>query len=406
VTGTVLQTHVVRVKQLCDVIDVRAGERRPPLLAVSIHRGVVPRQELTDNEPRADDLSGYKLCEPGDLVLNRMRAFQGAIGLTDRSGIVSPDYLVLRTRPAAEARFLHYLFRSPWFVGEMVARLRGIGSTDTGTVRTPRINAEDLFDISVTLPTIEAQRAIAGHLDGETARIDALIGAKRQMVELLEERWQGVLDLVIWGDGVSTTRVMHVVDIRRQVMYGIVLPGPDVGDEGIPIVKGGDVARRRLSRDLLCKTTREIEAPYARARIRGGDLVFAIRGGIGDVAVVPSELTGANLTQDVARVAPRPGTSSEWLMYALQSPTAQRDVRRRVTGATVTGLNIWELERVRIPMASPARQERDVQRLSTESRHLQKMRGALDRQIALLQEHRQALITAAVTGQIDVPGAS
>ena len=83
-------------------------------------------------------------------------------------------------------------------------------------------------------------------------------------------------------------------------MYGIVLPGPNV-DEGVMIVKGGDVKPKRLAPEILCKTTAEIEKGYARSRLRAGDLVIAIRGGIGDIEIVPPEIEGANLTQDAAK---------------------------------------------------------------------------------------------------------
>ena len=64
-------------------------------------------------------------------------------------------------------------------------------------------------------------------------------------------------------------------------MYGIVLPGPSV-EEGVSILKGGDVKSDRLSPESLAKTTHEIEAPFARARLRSNDVVYAIRGSIGD----------------------------------------------------------------------------------------------------------------------------
>lgn len=392
----------LRLKHVVTVIDERAGGRRPPLLAVSIHRGVVPRDAITDDEPRADDLSAYRICAPGDIVLNRMRAFQGAIGMAAQVGLVSPDYLVLRPKSGVLPRYLHYLFRSTAFVAEMVARLRGIGSTDAGAVRTPRINPGDLLDIGLVLPASGDQQVIADHLDRETARIDALIAAKQRMLKLLDEQWRSKLDEVIWSQRPGTTPLMHCVDPARPVMYGIVLPGPDVGGDGVPIVKGGDVAQSRLSLDLLCRTAREIEAPYARARLRGGDLVFAIRGGIGDVAMVPDEIAGSNITQDVARVAPRRGFDARWLMYALQSPTAQSDARKRVTGATVTGLNIWELERVRVPSVGDHAQRVQREALDSSFNHSSLMSYAVERQSQLLAERRQALITAMVTGELPV----
>jgi len=336
----------------------------------------------------------------GDLLLTK----DGTIGkvalvtrLPGRATLNSGVFRVAPRNHVLNPRFAFWVLSSRLFVDFI--DLLSSGSTIN------HLYQEDFVNFGLPLPSLATQRAIADYLDRETVRIDALIAAKQRMVELLELRWQEVLDAVIWSDGCPRTRLMHLVDLGRQVMYGIVLPGPDVGAGGIAIVKGGDVAQRRLSWEALCKTTPEIEQPYARARVRAGDLVFAIRGGIGDVAIVPEELTGANLTQDVARVAPRAGISSEWLMYALQSPTVQHDVRKRVTGATITGLNIWELERVAVPLASTERQSRDLQRLAGETTHHQGMRRALEHQITLLQERRQALITAAVTGQLDFPEA-
>ncbi len=361
------------------------------------HENVRPAADVAD--------AGYTYFEQGDVVRARVTpCFENGKGallatLVGGRGLGSTELFVFRPSPDIDARFLYYVTASQEFTEQGTATIYGAHG-----VR--RVEERCARDYRVWLPPLPDQRAIADYLDNEIERIDAIVAAKQRMAELLKERWRDVLDLVIWSDVAGTTRVMHVVDPRRPVMYGIILPGPDVGGDGIAIIKGGDVAKGRLSWETLCKTTPEIEAPYARARVRAGDLVFAIRGGIGDVAVVTGELTGANLTQDVARVAPRTGISSEWLMYALHAPRTQHDVRRRVTGATITGLNIWELDRVELPLASPERQRRDLQQLVSEAKHLHEMHRALARQISLLLERRQTLITAAVTGQLDIPEAA
>jgi type I restriction enzyme S subunit len=125
---------------------------------------------MTDRESRADEFTAYKRVARRDVVINRMRAFEGGAGVSSVDGMVSADYAVLRTGRQLDPRFFHHLIRSEWFVGEMTARLRGIGSAELGNVRTPRINVEDLGDIVVTLPPIGEQRAIADYLDSETAR--------------------------------------------------------------------------------------------------------------------------------------------------------------------------------------------------------------------------------------------
>ena len=136
---------------------------------------MVPRSTLTDNVPRADDLANYKIASCGDIVINRMSAYQGALGIALQDGTVSPEYIVLRPGPTVDGRFLTYLFKSSWFVSQMTLRLRGIGGTEQGNVRTPRINPEDLGRIPVAIPSKDEQQVIADYLDAETARIDALV---------------------------------------------------------------------------------------------------------------------------------------------------------------------------------------------------------------------------------------
>lgn len=385
---------------------VQAGENEPTGVRyirpvdMGQHDGVRDVSRLLRTSPEVARAYKRSELEAGDIVVSIGPSYGKTMLVDDE--LTGANLTQGTARVAVDhGNFAPYV---RWALRSTIASASWDAAVGGATFRA--LNLEPLGETPIPTWPVEAQRAISDYLDRKTARIDALITAKRRMVELLEERWQEILETVIWGDVTCTTRLMHAVDLRRQVTYGIVLPGPDVGGDGIPIVKGGDVAQRRLSPEMLCRTTPEIEAPYARARLRGGDLVFAIRGGIGDVAVVPDALTGANLTQDVARVAPRTGTRSEWLTYALQSPTVQRDVRRRVTGATITGLNIWELERVRIPMASPERQEHEIEELNRVAEHLHKMGGALNRQIDLLRERQQSLITGAVTGQLEIPGAS
>ena len=118
--------------------DMRYGlGPEPTMLAVSIHHGVVPRNSVTDKASRATDYSRYKVCRPGDIAINRMRAFQGGVGVVSQLGVVSPDYTVLRMGEQVSADYLHFVMRSTWFVSEMTRRLRGIGATDQGQVRTP-----------------------------------------------------------------------------------------------------------------------------------------------------------------------------------------------------------------------------------------------------------------------------
>lgn len=182
-------------------VDERGGSPTSgQLLSVSIHQGVVRRSALTDDQPRADDLGNYKNCRPGDLVINRMRAFHGGLGTASRSGFVSPDYMVLRPVDRVEPRYLHFLCRSPWFVGQMTSRLRGIGAVGQGSVRTPRVNFSDLGTLRVPVPPIQEQLDLAKRLDRAAVVIaEARASLQRQLV-LLQEHRQALITAAVTGE--------------------------------------------------------------------------------------------------------------------------------------------------------------------------------------------------------------
>jgi type I restriction enzyme S subunit len=171
-----------------DEIDQRCGVgSADQLLSVSIHRGVVPRSEMTDDLPRSGDLGHYKVVKVGDVVLNRMRAFEGGVGVAPRSGIVSPDYAVLRCTPVLRPSFAELLFRSHWFIGEMTSRVRGIGSVALGTVRTPRINVDDLRDIRIPLPDLAEQRRVEAEHQRFGEGLADMASLLHSSVQLLQE---------------------------------------------------------------------------------------------------------------------------------------------------------------------------------------------------------------------------
>ncbi len=193
----------VPLKRLVGESDTRYGAGpKPILLSVSIHHGVVPRDTVTDRPSRSDDYSSYKVCQPGDIAINRMRAFQGGVGVVQLAGVVSPDYTVLRTGRRVSARYLHFVMRSSWFVSEMTRRLRGIGATDQGQVRTPRINYADLGLIQVPVPEVSRQRQISRNLAEQEDRMAQVTKLLAKQVDAIAEHRQAVITAAVMGESV------------------------------------------------------------------------------------------------------------------------------------------------------------------------------------------------------------
>ena len=391
----------LRLKHVCDVIDVRAGSHRPTLLAVSIHRGVVPREELTEDEPRADDLGMYRLCESGDIVLNRMRAFQGAVGMAPMRGLVSPDYLVLRPRQHALGRYLHYLFRSSEFVGQMVARLRGIGSTDTGTVRTPRINAEDLLDISVRLPPIDEQRAIANYLDREAAEIDSLIAAKEQLLALADERLRAWTFEAL--EGASASRVPLKAVARWVEGPGIM--AHEFRETGIPLLRIRNLVGDTINLDGCGYVEPAmVAARWRHLCVRAGELLVSGSARSGSPVVVPVEADGAVPYTGLIRIwSTTSRLERDFLRLFLTSPQFEHHIDRLKTGVGLQHWGPYHLAQLRIPLPPRESQLAVAAAFRQEETWSAQIRHASTTQVQLLRERRVALITSTVTGELRVP---
>ncbi|MET8799599.1 restriction endonuclease subunit S [Nocardia sp. NPDC004568] len=342
---------------------------------------------------------------PAGSILVSTRAPIGYVALAGREIAFNQGCKALVPTRAIVSRFFAYQIESL----RTELRSRGFGATFT------ELSSENLASVSITVPDVEEQRRIADFLDAETAQIDMQAAKLNQFDSQLVEREGAVLqdllgcDAVAPGnalpDGWRWTPLQHLTDPVRPIMYGIVLPGPNV-DDGVPIVKGGDVAGRRLSVEKLNKTTREIESRYTRSRLKGGDLVIAIRGSVGEVEFVPNELSGANLTQDAARISVGSRTHPSWLRLALEIPVVVHQIQARVTGATIKGINIWDLKRIYIPTPTRAQQQRLAETAQRSVDRHEAIRSRVAQHRILLAERRQALIAAAVTGQFDVFTAS
>lgn len=408
----------VRLKQQYRVVDQRAGSEQPPLLAVSIHHGVVPRHSLTDKLPRAEDLSNYKVCSPGDIVLNRMRAFQGAIGIASVHGMVSPDYLVIRPNPDTDARYFHHLFRSSWFVGEMVSRLRGIGGTESGSVRTPRINAEDLGDITVSLPLLEDQRRIADFLDFETGQIDALVDLRARQLELLAEAGVSRVFAAVRGENIPGPRkdsglpwlgdipkgwqvaaVAHHFDVDLGKMLN---PARAQGEYMRPYLRVANVQWGKIStEDLL-----QMDFPpdeRRRYELRAGDLLVCEGGSWpGRAAIWDGSVEEIYYQKALHRLRPTGSSLTGWLYYCLMAAERLNVFAVQGNTSTMTHLTREQLRPQRFPFPGIERQRSAVVELDIAAKADDELRQVLAKQLSLLGERRQALITAAVTGQLDV----
>jgi len=170
------------------------GEADLPLLVVSINAGVVLR-EFSDEriESTAADFNTYKVARQGDIAFNKMRMWQGAVGVAPQDGLVSPDYVVAAPAGPLSPQYAGLLFRTDMFNAECARRSHGIVWDRL------RLYWEGFRDIELPLPSAEAQREIVAYLAQETAKLDALRLSTERTIILLKERRAALITAAVMG---------------------------------------------------------------------------------------------------------------------------------------------------------------------------------------------------------------
>lgn len=289
------------------------------------------------------------------------------------------------------------------FVRYVLAAIYGSGWFDVLCNRATfsHLTVEKLSALPVPWPEKDHQRAIADYLDAETARIDALIAKKRRLVNLVAERFRAfVTSITGVGDHV---RVRHITTVRTSGPRGW---ADLAGESGAPFIRSANLRRESIalrSEDLLYVDPPESQEA-GRSRVEAGDVVIGITGAnTGWVGLVGPDMAGGFVSQHVALLRPA-GIEPAWLAYALFSSRSQDQLLGGQYGGTKQQLGLEDLAELHVAVPSREEQRAGVARVAKSWNATSRSIERLNRQITLLLEHRQSLITAAVTGELAVPG--
>lgn len=278
----------------------------------------------------------------------------------------------------------------------------------TGAVRSTidNFSAGKFRAMSVPVPPLAEQHAIAAFLDRETAEIDDLVSKQESLIETLRERRAAVVE---WE--LSEARRMHPVKVLKvaceHVTVGIVVTPARWYEEsetrGTPAVRGTNITESGISEKDLVRLTAEGHALHEKSRLRSGDVVIVRTGKAGLAAVVEPRHDGWNAI-DVLLVRPRASDlDPRYLAISLNSATA-RGASAEVSVGSIQGhLNVGAVRNTAITMPPLNEQRRIADYLDEQTSEIDSLISKAEEFIALAKERRSALITAAVTGQIDMP---
>jgi type I restriction enzyme S subunit len=370
------------------------GHPDEEMLSVYRAHGVVKKSSRDDNSNRtAENRNIYQLIDDGWLIVNRMKAWQGSVGISALRGIVSGHYLCFRPRHDEDSRFLNWLLRSNIYTIEYARMSRGVRP---GQIE---IDNDELRELRIALPPLDEQRRIADFLDTETSRITRAIALIIQQKQALDERYQAVIDIEISGAKklVPLKYLASIIDTEHKT-------APSVAGGGYWIVGTGAVRRGRINQAALYETDLASFQEWTRRRKpRPGDVLLSREAPVGEVGLYKLKDPQLAIGQRMVLISSyRECISSEYLVWTLLSSRTRRFVDDVTQGSLHPHLNMSDIGSILIGNLSLPEQESVVLRISSTINELEALIELRNAQLALLAERRQALITAAVTGKIDV----
>lgn len=193
--------ELIKNKWIYQEIDERSITGGEELLTVSHITGVTPRSEKDVNMFLPLSFEGYKLCKKGDLAINTMWAFMGALGFSPCDGIVSPSYNIYRLKKRYVSKYFDYLYRTPAFICEIFRYSKGVWTSRL------RLYPEEFFSMTSMIPTVNEQKMIVEHIDSIIESEKVQIGKIQQSIALLKEYRSALISAAVTGK----------IDVRGEV---------------------------------------------------------------------------------------------------------------------------------------------------------------------------------------------
>jgi type I restriction enzyme S subunit len=408
------------VKKLRALTTPRSERNRPdlPLLSVARERGVFVRTEDDGNHNYIpDDLSNYKVARAGSLVINKMKAWQGSMGIAPTDGIVSPAYFVYELRVASRL-FGQALLRSRPYVAHFGQASDGVrvGQWDLSITR--------MREIPILLPPPEEQEAIVRFLAHANRRIDQFIRTKKKLIALLNEQKQAIIHRAVTRgldpgvafkeSGVPWIPPMpvhwKVARFKNHVAFqeGPGIMAADFRTRGVPLLRiaglRGDTASLHGCNFLEPSMVAD---RWSHFRVRPGDYLLSSSASTGKVVLATDAVAGAIPYTGIIRLWQRSNeTHMPFVCHYVGSRPFQDQIDAAKSGVGIEHFGPTHLRRMIIAMP-PAPEQIAIARYAADAtRAFDPLVDAEQREIELVREYRARLISDVVTGQLDVRGAA
>ena len=405
----------------CDApIEKNSDGREKNVLSLS-YGNIIPRDVDDNFGLLPESFNTYQLVYPQNIILrltdlqNDKRSLR--VGFSKQQGIITSAYLKLVFTKKMSSPFMYRLLHSY----DTTKVFYGMG----GGLR-QSMKFEDFRRLPLLIPSFAEQTQIATFLDHETAKIDTLIDKQQQLIELLIEKRQAVIshavtkgldpDVPMKDSGVewlgAIPEYWHINKMRYMFSFGkgLTITKENLKDEGIPCVNYGEVHSKfsfevNPGKNFLKCVNPQYLITSQNSLLNKGDLVFAdtsedIEGSGNFTQLVSDDALFAGYHTIIAR--PHESQNSRFYAYLFDCSQLRSQIKYSVKGVKVFSITQAILRAINIWLPSPEEQTQIAAFLDHETAKIDKLIDLQLLQIELLKERRTALISAAVTGKIDV----
>ena len=350
-----------------------------------------------------DSQSGATHFSRGDVLFGKLRPYLGKVARPEFDGVCSAEFVVLRSGGRLDSQFLQYVLLADGFV-------RWINSFSFGA-KMPRVDPTRLLVTHVPVPPLDEQRRIAKFLLTRTAEIDALIETKRDIMGLLNEGYGATLTSV-FSELTPTARLVplrrHVLSVEQGISPVCENRTKDEGEWGVLTLSAVSRGKFRAEEH---KTLPPDVVPQPRYEVKEGDLLITRANTpnlVGDVSVATGVPPRLLLPDLIYRVRLGDQLLPEYVGLFLLSSQGRGHISSVARGSSRSMVKIRgaDIKAVPIPVVPIDRQREAVHVVEARSAYFQQVRQVVEKTIAKLQEYRAAIVSAAVTGSLDLKDAA
>lgn len=405
------------VKPLNSITQTISVKNHPDKEILSLYRdyGVIIKSSRSDNHNKAgSDLSKYKLVSVGDLVINKMKAWQGSVGISKYQGIISPAYIICKVDSSINSSYLNYLLRCNFYKHQYGRLSYGV-RTDQWDIR-----YDDFKKLPVLIPQIAVQNDIVNFLDFKLEKVVRFIKKKKQLIELLIEQKEAIINQAV-TKGINPKAKLKSTDIEwlgdvpeywevtrikflGSAIIGLTYSPSEMVDkgEGTLVLRSSNVQNGKLTYDDCVYVTTPIPE---KKRTRKGDILICSRNGsiklIGKNALIDEKASNESFGAFMTIFRSK---NYEYLHYFFNSSSFKAQSGLFST-STINQLTTGILNNIIISIPKTIDEQMEVvQFIKNETAVIDKTISTIEKEIDLVVEYKTALIAEAVTGKIDVRG--